>query len=207
MIQDAIKKYKELGEYFNPEYGGRNVVLDAFKNQNPFLTPLQIDELTSILANEDIYAKYFVADLLYLYDNFNGSLLDPMVVSAIRCKDPSFNRVFINPCIKRFGYERVLSSIEQKFMEGDILDKIGVSNLLYHLRPKERIEFTSLMTKIRKRVVQTDNIIELYYYKRCIGDVKESVDIPSDAQGLVDKIAGNIELEDLLFNKIGWTRK
>jgi hypothetical protein len=207
MIRDTIKKYKELGDYFDPEYERDNEVLDEFKSKNQTLTKAQTEELKSILDESDILAKNFVADLLYLYDDFDESLLDPMVTTAIRYKDPSFNRIFIHPCIRRFGYQKVLAIIKAKFIEGDILDKIGVAGLLYWLRPDDSNEMTELINEIKKRSAQTDNLIELYHYKLSIKSIDKKGKIPNDAIALLAMIHGNSELEDLVFNQLGWSKK
>jgi hypothetical protein len=142
MIRNSIKKYKELGNYLDPEYGRDNEVLDDFKSKNGTLTNDQTKELKSILNEDDRLAKTFVADLLYLYDDFDESLLDVMITTAIRYQDPSFNRIYLHPCIRVFGYPKVLTMIKTKFIEGDILDKIGVGRLLYWLRPHDPNDMT-----------------------------------------------------------------
>jgi hypothetical protein len=207
MIRETIKKYKELGEYFDPEYERDNEVLNDFKSNNQTLTKGQVDELKSILDEDDRLAKIFVADLLYLYSDFDESLLDPMVTTAIRYRDPSFNRIFIHPCIRRFGYQKVLASIKTKFIEGDILDKIGVGRLLYWLRPEDPNEIADLINEIKKRSDQTDNLIELYHYKLAIKSIDKKGNIPNDIIALVAMIKENPELEDLAFNQLGWSKK
>lgn len=206
MIADTINKYKELGDYFSSEYERGNEVLDNFKSINKSLTKEQVGELKLILEGDDEYAKIFVADLLYLYTDFDEALLEPMVTTAIRYKDPSFNRIFINPCTARFGYEKVLDLIREKYSEGDILDKIGVGRLLYWLRPEDSAQRDTLIDEIKKRSKETDNLVELYYYKLCIKSIDKG-GIPDNANELIEKIKGNKELEDLLFNKLKWSKK
>ncbi|MFN7690821.1 MAG: hypothetical protein ACK5QU_07045, partial [Bacteroidota bacterium] len=95
-IKTTLEKYKELGEYFSPEYDRDNEVLIEFKEGNPILSKLQTIELIELLLNKSENAnKYFVADLLYLYDNFDKELLEPLITIAINFKDSSFNRIFI----------------------------------------------------------------------------------------------------------------
>ena len=207
MIADTIKEYKDLGDYFSPEYECDNEVLDNFKKRNRSLTKDYVGELKLILDGSDKQAKFFVADLLYLYNDFDEALLEPMVTNAIRYKDPSFNRVFLNPCTTRFGYRKVIDVIKEKFVKGDIVDKIGVGRLLYWLRPEDSTQMDVLMDEIIKRSNETDNVIELYHYKLCIKSIDKNGNIPSDAEGLIEKIKGNKELEDLLFNKLEWSKK
>jgi hypothetical protein len=207
MIADTINKYKDVGDYFFPEYERDNEVLDNFKSDNQSLTMEQVGELKLILEGNDEYAKFFVADLLYLYNDFDETLLEPMVTTAIRYKDPSFNRIFINPCTTRFGYKKVLGVIKEKYIQGDILDKIGVGRLLYWLRPKDSTQMDTLIDEIKKRSNETDNLVELYHYNLCIKSIGKDGNIPGDANGLIEKIKGNKELEDLLFNKLEWSKK
>jgi hypothetical protein len=110
MVLDAIKKYKELGEYYCSEYGRSNEALDDFKSRNPTLSKDHTLQLKEVLDAASQYDKVFVADLLYLYNDFDEKLLEPMVTTAIRYRDPSFNRVFVNPCLSRFGYKKVIDS-------------------------------------------------------------------------------------------------
>jgi hypothetical protein len=207
MIADTIKEYKDLGDYFSPEHECDNEVLDNFKKRNRSLTKDYVGELKLILDGSDKHAKFFVADLLYLYNDFDEALLEPMVTNAIRYKDPSFNRVFLNPCTTRFGYRKVIDVIKEKFVKGDIVDKIGVGRLLYWLRPEDSTQMDVLMDEIIKRSNETDNVVELYHYKLCITSIDKNGNIPSDAEGLIEKIKGNKELEDLLFNKLEWSKK
>ena len=207
MIEETIKEYKDLGDYFSPEYERDNEVLDNFKSANRSLTKEHVGKFKLILDGNDQYAKFFVADLLYLYGDFDEALLEPMVTNAIRYKDPSFNRVFVNPCTARFGHKKVLDVIKDKFVKGDVIDKIGVGRLLYWLRPEDPTQMDMLIDEIKKRSNETDNVVELYHYKLCIRSIDRNGDIPSDAEGLLERIKGNSELEDLLFNKLGWSNK
>jgi hypothetical protein len=78
--------------------------------------------------------KYFVADLLYLYPSFSRELLDPLIECAIAHKDPSFNRIFLRPCINSFGLENVTNLLIEKGNK-DSSKMDGINRLKYWLRP------------------------------------------------------------------------
>jgi hypothetical protein len=65
--------------------------------------------------------KYFVADLLYLYKNFSEELFDPLLDTAIDYKDPSFNRIFLGPCLWSFGRKVVVTKLINKFDTGSLV--------------------------------------------------------------------------------------
>lgn len=137
-IKTTLVKYKALGDYFAPDYERDNDVLNEFKNNNANLGLQQVKYLVDLLENSnDIYDKYFVADLLYLYDNFDIDLFEPLVKISIYHKDPSFNRIFIRPCINTFGYTMVADKLITKYSNGSDSELEGLKRLLYWIRPEE----------------------------------------------------------------------
>lgn len=207
-IKSTLEKYKILGDYFAPDYEQDNNVLTEFKESNPNLTRQHTVELVYLLNNStEIADKYFVADLLYLYDNFDKELLEPLINTAINHKDPSFNRVFLRPCLTVFGVMTVADNLADKFNKVDINERIGISNLVYWLRPQENGEADKLHKTILEKANGTTNLIELYHYKLLYSDkIKDSNKIPNNADELIKAIVGQKEYEDLLFDKLGWTR-
>ncbi|HEX8278910.1 MAG TPA: hypothetical protein VF540_09455 [Segetibacter sp.] len=205
-IQTTVDRYKSLGNYFAPDYKQDNEVLEEFKRNNPLLSKRQVNELVDLLkTSNDITDKYFVADLLYLYDKFDRELLEPLLETAISHKDPSFNRIFLRPCLTAFGIKAVAAALTDKFNQGTIDERIGISNLIYWLRP--RGEAGSLHQAILEKAKKTTNLIELYHYKLCYPDeIENSNKIPNSADELVKVIKGNKEYEDLLFATLGWTK-
>jgi hypothetical protein len=208
-IKTTLEKYKILGEYFAPDYEQDNDVLTEFWESNPNLTRQQTVELVDLLnSSTEIADKYFVADLLYLYDNFDKELLEPLIKTAINHKDPSFNRIFLRPCLTTFGVKAVADNLADKFNNVGIDERIGISNLVYWLRPQEKGEADKLQTTILDKANRTTNLIELYHYKLCYSDkINDSDKIPNNADELIKAIAGQKEYEDLLFEKLGWTKK
>ncbi|MBS1635178.1 MAG: hypothetical protein JST26_04590 [Bacteroidetes bacterium] len=208
-IQATLNKYKASGNFFDPEYERDNELLSSFKASFPTLSKDQVQEFVNILNTaSDIKDTFFVADMLYLYETFSADLFEPLINAAIDFKDPSFNRVFLRPCIRVFGVKAVADMLANKFNSGDIVRKLGVSNLLYHLRPQKNGDADKLHHAILKRAAETTNIIELYHYKLSYADrIKHSAKIPNNANDLVTLVKGNKEYEDLLFNKLGWAYK
>ena len=137
-ISIYLKQYKELGNYFAPDYEQENEVLLKFKKDSPTLSEKQVAEFKNILQSNDrpLEDKYAIADLLYLFTPFSRELMDPMTDCAIDNKDPSFNRIFIRPCIMSFGIDEVNNLIDQKAKE-DSTKLEGINRLRYWLHPTE----------------------------------------------------------------------
>ena len=205
-IRTALNEYKSLDEYFAPDYHQENEVLHKFKTNHPNFSNKLVDKLVHILENSnEITDKYFVADLLYLYEKFDRKLFDPLLKTAINHKDPSINRIFLRPCIMSFGPKKVADSLAEKFKRMSVVERIGISNLVYWIRPKDNGEASNLNRTILEQANKTSNLVELYHYKLCYSDkIKDSNKIPNNAVELMEAIKGNKEYEDLLFNKLGW---
>ena len=207
-IKATLERYKALNDYFAPDYERDNEVLTKFKKNNPKLSRQQTIELVDLLKNNTESAdKYFVADLLYLYDNFDKELLEPLIEIGINHRDPSFNRIFLRPCLTTFGVKTVADNLADKFKKADIAERIGISNLIYWIIPHESGETEKLHQTILRQANSISNLIELYHYKLRYADkIKNASIIPDNASDLIKAINGNKEYEDLLFDKLGWTR-
>lgn len=142
-----------------------------------------------------------------MYDNFDQELLEPLLQTAINHKDPSFNRMFLRPCIISFSVRNIADILADKFKQANIDERIGISNLVYWLRPQEDGEVDNLHQVILEKADTAKNLVELYHYRLCFLDkIKDSDKIPNNANELIKAINGNAEYEDLLFNKLGWTK-
>ncbi|WP_207531813.1 hypothetical protein [Desertivirga arenae] len=130
-ISDALTQYLELGSYFDPEYGRENEVLNMFKKDNPILSAAHAQELIVILEDwsGDNKRMYFVADLAYLYDSLPIELVIKLLNTAVAWDDPSFNRVFLRPCLTSLPHEKVTWILQRRFR----LYPTGVINLIFHL--------------------------------------------------------------------------
>jgi hypothetical protein len=207
-LSTVIKEYLKAGDFFAPDYERDNKVLNRFKQDSPELSSTETKELMSILKkSKDWPSKFFVADLLYLYDSFDIELLDPLLESAILYPDAGFNRIFLRPGLKTFGTELISERLAQKFVEADIIRKIRISSLVYWIEKEDNSQVQKLEDAIVKQAKKTDNIIELYYYNRYFPD-KVGIEqrIPNNANELIEVINGNTELEEILYNGLGWTK-
>jgi len=207
-IKTAIREYKDEANFFAPDYEQENETLTKFKSAHPTISNSEIETFKEILTtSNDWEEKFFVADLLYLYPSFDTVLLDPLVENAISYSDPSFNRIFLRPCMKVFGVQLVSDILAEKFASADIVRKISISSLVYWLERNDNHQIKNLEDAIVDRSNKTDNIIELYHYNRYFPDkVALLKRIPHDAEELINYIKGDPELEDLLFNKLGWQK-
>lgn len=148
-IKTTLERYKRLGHYFDPEYERDNEVLNEFKSNNVTLKDEHTNELIDLLENSsEIKDKYFVGDLLYLYDNFDEVLIEPLIKTAINHDDPSFNRIFIQPCINNIGFTLVAENIIAKYKNGNNSDIEGVKRLIYWIRPEETNETVNRLRKL-----------------------------------------------------------
>jgi len=207
-IATAIKEYIRSGDFSAPDYEKDNKTLSHFKKDSPELSAMETRELIKILKKTDEWPKKnFAADLLYLYDSFDIEVLDPLIENAIIYPNASFNRIFLRPALRVFGAELISEILTQKFVEGDIIRKIRISSLVYWIEREDNSQTKKLEDAIVKQAKGTDNIIELYYYNRYFPD-KVGIEqrIPNNADELIEVINGNTELEDILYNRLGWTK-
>nr|WP_315026331.1 hypothetical protein [uncultured Chryseobacterium sp.] len=207
-IKTALEKYKVIGDYCAPDYERDNEVLTEFKANNQNLSEQQTVELVTLLKDSsEAVEKYFVADLLYLYNNFSKELFEPLIITAIYHKDPSFNRIFLRPCLKIFGTKVVVEKLTDTFNKADIIGRIGILNLVYWLQPQENEETDKLHHTILERANNTTNLIELYHYKlQYKNKIKYASNIPDNVDDLIEIIGENKEYQELLFEKLGWAR-
>jgi len=144
-IRATLTKYKSLGEYFSPDYEQDNEVLTEFKRNNPSLSDQQSSELVDLLLeSKEVKNQYFVADLLYLYDFFNLELFNALITTAINHQDPSFNRIFVRPCIMTYGIQVVVNKLTITFDQAESVERNGINRLTYWLRPQENGEVDKL---------------------------------------------------------------
>ena len=152
--------------------------------------------------------RFFVADLLYLYESFDIKLLTPLLNSAIHHNDPSFNRIFLFPCVHAFGIEIVIKELVTRFQNTDLIERIGIAKLVYWLRRKtNENECELLCQELEKKAQQTENLVELFYYKLALPkDTIYKEGIPDNADELIDAVKGDKDLEFIIFEKLNWSR-
>ena len=223
-LEQAKVAYLKKGEFFNPDYGRENEALSAFKAANGILSEADTSTLISILDSKTEWTeKYFVADLLYLFPDFPESLVDPMLQCAVAYRDPSFDRIFLRPCITRIGVRAVVDKLINVLDKGTLVERMGVTQLAYWIprppiehngsswEPMKQPGMDQALLVLRKamtdQVAKTTNPIELYYYKLVMDkSLPQFAGIPNDAKGLAELVKGKPELEDILFNQLGWQR-
>jgi len=207
-LTTAIKEYIGSGDFSASDHEKANKIFSRFIQDSPTLSVTETKELKRILKKDDDWPyKFFAANLLYLYDSFDIELLDPLLENAILYPDPGFNQIFLRPGLKIFGTELISERLAQKFGDADILRKIKISSLVYWIEKEDNPQVQKLEDAIVKQAKKTDNIIELYYYNRYFPD-KVGIEqrIPNNANELIEAIAGNTELEEILYNGLGWVR-
>jgi hypothetical protein len=208
-IEDTKRKYVKNGDLFSQEYERENPILEKFKENYPSLCQNQTEELIGILcAQTDWMNKIFVADLLYLYDDIHSSLMNPLLDCAIHYQDPSFNKVFLIPCIRNFGIKNIAENLSDRFQHGDLIERINISKLIYWLKEYDNNELEILHKTVIERQNKTDNLIELYFYNLIYSNrTKSDHNIPKNADELIRRIKGNRDLEHILFNQLNWSRE
>jgi len=204
-LEQTIADYNKLGEFFSPDYGRENEVLSAYKSEHGSLSDMQVNTLIDILNSKDDWTeKFFVADLLYLYPDFPVALVDPMLYCAVTYQDPSFDRIFLRPCMNRIGTRTVVDKLISYLETGTMKERMGVTLLSYWIRGDESSR-TALNAAMMTLASKTTNPVELYHYKlRLDGTIPLFSSIPNDAQGLKDLVKGKPDLEGILFDQLGW---
>jgi hypothetical protein len=216
-----LYQYLAEGNYWDPEYERENQLLDNFVTEYPFLNKEQVYFFIEILTDKSYRweERFFVADILYLYSDFDTALIEPMLNTAIEYTDPSFTRLFLHPCIPVIGYEYIISTLISKFQAGSFTTRVGIANLSYWVRPDESSLKIQLLQAFLSRCLKTDNIIELYYYKLRLQlplseyfdlneENKEKITaklsaIATNAEELIASVSNSEEYKNQLKN-LGW---
>ena len=205
-IDETYQKYLDRGKWFNPDYEREDELLSSFKAENENLSDSQEKKFEDYLKNDDhnLTHHYFVADLLYYYSDFGTSLMISMLEMAVNYRDPSFNRIFLRPCIRSKKKEESMTWLIEKFKTGTLLERIGISNLYYWLGI-EQVDRTELKKLIYHKSQSTNNLIELYFYQLAIGKLGFRIKrIPKDADSLIRKVRGNKDFEKMLIEDLKW---
>lgn len=75
--------------------------------------------------------KWFVAAVMAEANPVPRTLLDPMVKAALLEPNPSSNRYFIDPCLRTFGPEQVISRINALSTTPGVAEHDGVRQVMY----------------------------------------------------------------------------
>ena len=207
-IESALQNYIEAGNSYAADYGVENPVLTQFRSDNNALDAAQTDQLVALLSEKrtDWNRQIFVADLLYYYDQFDEALLSSMLDTGIEFLDPSFNRIFLRPCLNAFGPLKVVDRLSLRFKTGNSKTRIGISNLCYWLKCYD-VDFPELQSLMLTACRESENIVELYYYRMAMPeDFSEFETVPDHATALINEISGDAGHERLLYDELGWNR-
>ncbi|MCG8016210.1 MAG: hypothetical protein JAY97_08345 [Candidatus Thiodiazotropha sp. 'RUGA'] len=78
--------------------------------------------------------KWFVAKVLTKVNPVPQALFEDLVLSALLERNPSSNRYLIEPCVKTFGVQEVLSKMEELSSLQEIVDNNGFEQVKYWVR-------------------------------------------------------------------------
>jgi len=120
------EEIRSHGMFRFPEIVYKIRALDRIWNEN------EIKLFSEYLKQDD--KKWFVANLLAIQKDIPEGLFEPFIDAAIMESDPSFNKEYINPCLRVFGYKNVFELLNQRFENGSDNIKIGVCKAYYWAR-------------------------------------------------------------------------
>ena len=81
-------------------------------------------------APTDPDRKWFVADV-FKFQTLPKRLFGPMLRAGVLERNPSLNRVFIEPCVRSLGGRRVLEELLRYLDSGTDAEKAGAASALY----------------------------------------------------------------------------
>jgi hypothetical protein len=96
-----------------------------FPKDNPYT----LAWFTAALTHPD--KKWFVVKLLEKVNPVPKALFDDLVLAALTEYDPSFNKWFIEPCVKSFGIERVKLKVMTFATHPQVIENEGVNKVMY----------------------------------------------------------------------------
>ncbi len=111
-----------------------------------------------ISSLDDSKRKWFVAEV-FRYQKLPKRLFVPMLRAGILERDPSYNRLFIDPCVHGFGATRVCSALLKYLEHGSNEEKAGAASALFWAwRPKPGEDMSDLQGRVR------DNLLREFVY-------------------------------------------
>ncbi|MFG0253950.1 MAG: hypothetical protein ACF787_02450 [Rhodopirellula sp. JB053] len=206
--------------------------INEFCESNPRLPDDVTQQLVSILRLRENgwLPQLFAASLLSRYDELDPRLMEPLLWAAIEVQNPSVNKDFLMPCLNAFSAEAIIDWLVGTLTYADQINRIGISSLVYWLKGRSvdpvewrqrkkdglevdkwlashAIDATKLKMVIAESARTTDNLVEQYHYRLALPEMPELfLDVPDCASGLTDRITGNSDYEELLYDRLGWQR-
>jgi hypothetical protein len=108
--------------------------------------------LVEALGDSD--RKWFVAGV-FKFQPVPKRLFGPMLRAGVLERNPSFNRAFIEPCVRSLGARRVLEALLRYLESGTDAEKAGAASALYWSGGNPRHEeLRELQDRLRCRLLQ-----------------------------------------------------
>ena len=103
----------------------------------------------------DAERKWFVA-AVFQFQPVPKRLVEPMLRAAVLERNPSRNRVFIDPCVRTYGTKRVCTKLLAYLETGSNEEIAGAASAFYWAwRPQPGEDVAELRTRIRAAMLQT----------------------------------------------------
>ncbi len=131
--------------------------------------PMAVQAMASISAQDiewlivglrDRRKKWFVQLICARCETLPDDFFMPLVRAAVYEDDPSYNREFINPCIRIFGRRRASEALLDFVSSGTNYEKAGAVNALYWALggiPKDEDDLEDI--RVRKRSIYLKEFI------------------------------------------------
>lgn len=118
----------------------RESLAAEFRDHCPPLSSEAIAFFTRTLEGEDRNRRLFAGYVLYHSATFPEAVYDSMMRAAIFERNPSVNRVFVQPCVRAFGARRVNETLLDYFENGSDMEIAGATQALYWANPRFEFE-------------------------------------------------------------------
>lgn len=82
-------------------------------------------------TEEHFYRRHFIRIALRDVNQMPDALFAPMLWAAVYAEDPSFNRLYIYPCLRCFGRRKVNEELLRYAEQGSNSEKCGAANAFY----------------------------------------------------------------------------
>ncbi len=107
-----------------------------------------------ISSLDDSERKWFVAEV-FRFQQLPKRLFVPMLRAGILERDPSHNRLFIDPCVHGYGAARVCHALLKYLEHGSNEEKAGAASALHWAwRPKPGDDMSDLQGRVRVNMLR-----------------------------------------------------
>ncbi|GAA4273043.1 hypothetical protein U6A24_07190 [Aquimarina gracilis] len=136
-VPEIYNKWKEQwrnGEFRQPGYVLNRYPEIAYhiRESKRVWSEQDIQIFTDYLGDKE--KKRFVANLFAIQEQIPEELFEPFIDASIYDTDPSSNQDYLNPCIRVFGFARVIEMLDFRFLHGDDETKKRVKWAYYWVR-------------------------------------------------------------------------